>query len=390
MPGMVQDDRRPHNELPVKISLTNEAVARFRANKKRLQHLRMADDTDSYGFCGTRFEPELLDRLIGSRILSGIETTGTDLFSKRHEILDLTGAVVRTILYDKFSRAFQALVYGSAAVKHWNRHNPHSVIDENTRIGEKQASGFLARHSREFQRLSLAILRPVLRALETDLRLGTDDRNEKIQLSRTFLRRVNPAVWYVVIALCTGTAEDEVLSGARSLLRRYLQKSSIVDYIGLIIVELVGYLQNTMLLRHARSHKPDVTFDTLIREPALLDQVRNEVAVGEEQQAISWRLAPSGGSFDKRVRLVISVYSRGEEYAVTKERVNEHKKTTSKESSLKKFLSSTADGTIDSDLGLYYLTDLTRSCNELGVLFDSSVVEVGRDRRSSITLTFHF
>jgi hypothetical protein len=321
--------------------------------------------------------------------VSRAEITGTHLFESRHEILDLNDTIVRTVLSDRFGREFQAAVFESNSIKQWNRRNPHSIIDNNSKISQKAAIAFLKEHLHDLRVLQASILKPVIAEIDSEAGVTPEDQKMRQTLCRALISQVTYKVWYVALAVSGGAADRELLLATQSLLRRYLQKSAVIDYIGLMVVELAGYLQNNLLVRIAQQAKGGVDFETLIRDPVMMQQVR-ALVTGAESQAISWRLAARSGVFEKRVRLVIRVHSRGEEMSETRSRVNERKSADLREDSLKGFLRATSDGTIDSDLGLYYLSYLTQCCSELGILFESTVTRSPSSEKASINLTFHF
>src|SRR5574344_1385100 len=125
-------------ELPLKIILTEDGASNFISHKKKLLRFRLADNVDEYGISLNRFSPQSVQNMILLDYISKIEISMTEFVSSRQEVMDLSKVVVYSILYKQFDREIYAAIIQCDCVRKHNRANPAHLIDEKTKISEKQ------------------------------------------------------------------------------------------------------------------------------------------------------------------------------------------------------------------------------------------------------------
>ena len=135
---MSSGDKKFIIELPLKVILTEDGASNFISNNKKLLRFKLADNVDEYGISLNKFSPQSVQSMILLDYISKIEISMSEFVSSRQEVMDLSKVVVYSLLYKQFDReVYNALIQCECVRKH-NRQNPSHLIDEKTRMPEKQ------------------------------------------------------------------------------------------------------------------------------------------------------------------------------------------------------------------------------------------------------------
>lgn len=379
-------------DLPLTVLLTEEGSNFFIRNKRSLARYKTVDNSESFGIALTSTTPASLQRLILANYVSKIEITGTDLLSKRQEILDLSKLITYSFFYERFDSEVYSRLIQSDLVKKWNRSNPGSVIDENTKVDEKKLLSFFNKNKQDFEIIKIGIRDPVLQAIEEHKTLLPEEKEVHILMALRFIDALRPLVWFILNRFREIKEYKLLLDSVSSTLLKYLEKTNIAEYLALMILELVNHETTNNLMRSlkrcdkTKGIKPEaVMYDKELRTTLLEDLKRND-----ENLYIDWKIRSTGSSIGTQNRLQITLYNHLSEYQSLRESINTKKILDIKERSLEDFYKDLHDPVAGTELGLYYLSYLSDACDKVGIRFESSVNQVASKDLTVIALTFVF
>ena len=148
-------------ELPLKVILTEDGASSFIRNKKKLNRFRLADNIDEYGISLNKFSPQSIQSMLLLDYISKIEISMPEFVSSRQEVMDLSKIVVFSLLYKQFDRDIYASIIQCECVRKHNRANPSHLIDEKTKMSEKQLRSILVSKDQIIGQVRKDILDPV-------------------------------------------------------------------------------------------------------------------------------------------------------------------------------------------------------------------------------------
>ena len=232
---MARNEKKPIIKLPVKITLTSEGVEWFIRNNKQIKRLRMADNRLEYGISLDEFSAASLQKMMNIEYISTVEIARTEFADKRREIIDLNKLIVYRILYRSFDRETYKLFLDSPLIKRWNRGHPTKIIDENSVFNRTQLESLFNSCAPDLPMVSEDIQSGLLKELQADPRLSEEEREILGFLSDRYVISMRNIMW-CVLAKSRGEPEYVVLvAKVVSLLRGYLEKSKIAEYLSLMV-----------------------------------------------------------------------------------------------------------------------------------------------------------
>src|SRR5574344_1823178 len=131
-------------DLPLKIILTEDGASNFISHKKKLMRIKLADNIEEYGVSLNKFSPQSIQSMILVDYISKIEISMSEFVSRRQEIMDLSKLIVYSILYKQFDRQIFSALIQCDCIRAHNRANPSQLIDEKTKMTEKQLRSYLS------------------------------------------------------------------------------------------------------------------------------------------------------------------------------------------------------------------------------------------------------
>ena len=145
-------------DLPLKIVLTEEGASHFISRKQKLLRFKLADNVEEYGIGLNHFSPMSIQNMILIGYISKIEISMAEFSSHRPDLMDLSKVIVFSILYKQFDHEiFDKLIQADCVRKH-NRMNPSQLLDERTKIPDKQLRNQLAMKDNVIQQSRQMIL----------------------------------------------------------------------------------------------------------------------------------------------------------------------------------------------------------------------------------------
>lgn len=377
--------------LPLKVILTEEGASHFIQNRIKLLRIKLADNIEEYGISLDSFAPQTVQHMILVDYISKLEISMPEFSSSRQDVMDLTKLVVFSLLYKQFDKEIFATLIDSDCVRKHNRSNPSQIIDERSKITDRQILFHLSTKEDVVDKARKTILDPLWAKIKDDAELTPEERNIFMLMTEKFLNRMSRLNWYIITKFYDQSGFGEILGRIHTLLRDYMEKSKIAEYISLMVMELVLNCENTNLRQEARKmYKGLPDTDMLIYDPDVRKKIVAEMVKNHEMVFLSWKLGGGSSSIGKQGRLQITLYDKDDEFQEVKESIETKKSADLKKRSLIDFYKELPEGSEGTDLGLYYLSYLDEACKKVNVKFESLVNQYSVSNLMVITLIFNF
>ncbi|MBR4789843.1 MAG: hypothetical protein IK024_03015 [Treponema sp.] len=388
---MSASDKKFIIELPLKVILTEDGASNFISHNKKLMRFRLADNVDEYGISLNKFSPQSIQSMILLDYISKIEISMSEFVSSRQEVMDLSKVVVYSLLYKQFDRDVYAALIQCECVRKHNRANPSHLIDEKTKMSERQLRSILQNKETVIQQTRRSILDPIWKAIMTNPDYSDEEKNIYLLMSEKFMNRLGLMNWYIITLFHKADGANEMFIAIRNLLSSYMEKSKVAEYISVMVMELALNNENTNIRKEARNMYQDVEdIDALIFDPEVRAKIVAELQRNHELVFISWKLGGGSASIGKQGKLSITLYNKDDEFQEVKENIDNAKSSNTAKKTLIDFYRELPDGQEGTDLGLYYLSYLDDACKKVNVKFESLVNQFSASELTVITLNFNF
>ena len=388
---MSASDKKFIIELPLKVILTEDGASNFISHNKKLMRFRLADNVDEYGISLNKFSPQSIQSMILLDYISKIEISMSEFVSSRQEVMDLSKVVVYSLLYKQFDRDVYAALIQCECVRKHNRANPSHLIDEKTKMSERQLRSILQNKETIIQQTRRGILDPIWKSIMTNPDYSDEEKNIYLLMSEKFMNRLGLMNWYIITLFHKADGANEMFIAIRNLLSSYMEKSKVAEYISVMVMELALNNENTNIRKEARNMYQDVEdIDALIFDPEVRAKIVAELQRNHELVFISWKLGGGSASIGKQGKLSITLYNKDDEFQEVKENIDNAKSSNTAKKTLIDFYRELPDGQEGTDLGLYYLSYLDDACKKVNVKFESLVNQFSASELTVITLNFNF
>ena len=378
-------------DLPLKVVLTEEGASHFISHKKKLLRFRLADNQEEYGISMDHFSPMSLQNMILVDYVSKLEISMSEFVSKRQEIMDLSKVIVYSILYKQFDREIFAALIQCDCVRRHNRSNPGQLIDEKTKISDKQLRTHLAMKENLIQAARQSILEPVWKSIMSNKDYTPEEKNIYLLMTEKFLNRLSLMNWYIITKFYKADGFIQIMSVIRQSLASYMDKSKVAEYISVMVMELALNCENTNMRKEARILYQGIeNSDSLIYDPDIRSKIVQELVRKHEVVFLSWKIGGGSTSIGKQGSLNITLYNKDDEFQEVKENIENKMVADLNKKSLIDFYRQMPEGEEGTDLGLYYLSYLDDACKKVNVKFESLVNQFTASDLTVISLKFNF
>lgn len=328
----------------------------------------------------TTFSAKMLQRMIAAGYISNIDITRTNFNSIREQIIDLSNLVAYAILRTGYTVRMGEALKRDPRVTKWCRENPRSPIivsfgdsDSEQDDGvEKMINIILSRHYDKLEDLNA-------------------NKKEVLELKlRTLLGCINP---HLIEYISDGDYRESRLERVTEELGKevfdYLQKSVVVDYLSLFIMELASMSETDLIYKAVKTYlRGKINMEHFMRNQRDREKILKTLETYNDTASMNWRILGRNISVaDSRTYQFFITNYVSEEGLSVDEVFN---KTTP---------STEHNGLVDycefgdrneNRLGLFYLNSLKEECQKHGILF-SSHAKYNQDTSASlITLTVRF
>lgn len=384
-------EKKFYLDLPLKVVLTEEGASHFISHKKKLLRFRLADNQEEYGISMEHFSPMSVQNMITVDYISKIEISMAEFVSHRQEIMDLSKVIVYSILYKQFDREIFSSLVKCDCVRQHNRANPGQIIDERTKMPDKQLRNTLAVKDSVIQASRQTILEPVWKSIMANKDYTPEEKNVYLLMTEKFLNRLSLMNWYIITKFYKTDGFSQIMSAIRQLLSSYMEKSKVAEYISVMVMELALNSENTNMRKEAKLLYHGIeNSDTLIYDPDVRSKIVKEMIRKHELVFLSWKLGGGSTSIGKQGSLNITLYNRDDEFQETKENLENKMSADLNKKSLIDFYRQMPEGGEGTDLGLYYFSYLEDACKKVNVKFESLVNQFSSNDLTVISLKFNF
>jgi hypothetical protein len=388
---MKSSDKKFIIELPLKVILTEDGASNFISHKKKLLRFRLADNVDEYGISLNKFSPQSVQSMILLDYISKIEISMSEFVSSRQDVMDLSKLIVYSLLYKQFDRDVYAGLIQCECVRSHNRKNPAHLIDERTKMSERQLRSIMQNKEYIIQSTRKLILDPIWKSILMNKDYTPEEKNIFILMSEKFLNRLGLMNWYIITLFHKNEGVTEMYVVIRKLLDSYMEKSKVAEYISVMVMELALNNENTNIRKEAKNMYSGITdIDSLIFDPEIRAKIVKELQRKHELVFLSWKLGGGSSSIGKQGKLSITLYNKDDEFQEVKENIEAAKSSNTNKKSLIDFYREIPEGQEGTDLGLYYLSYLDDACKKVNVKFDSLVNQFSASDLTVINLNFNF
>lgn len=388
---MVNRNRKPVINLPVKITLTNEGISWFISHKRKLSKFRTVDDLLEYGVSLDGFYPASLQKMVSIDYLSKIEISCIEFSSKRKELMDLSKLLVYGILYKKFDYEIFRQFIKSPLIKKWNRINPSRVIDENSNFNELFLKNMITSNAGLISEVYKEILDPIILNIKKDLSLSPEEQHIQICVSERYLDSIRSIVWWILSKSRKLGEYSMIIPVIREKLAEFLEKAKIAEYLALMVMELAINAENTRFQEIAREiYHRQVDVERLIVNKEIREALCRRMEKRRDQLYLIWKISSRGASIGTENRLKVVLFNREYDYEKLKEEVEDKKRLDLKDKNLFDFYQEIPEQRRNTELGLFYLSYLNEACEKQNVRFDSNVSQLPQRDLTVTTLSLKF
>jgi hypothetical protein len=388
---MAKSTKRPIIELPVIITLTSDGVDWLRRNNRQPRRVRTADSRLEYGIALRNFSATSLQKMINIDYISAVEIARTEYSEKRREIIDLTKLIVYRILYRSFEEETYTLLMQSSMIRRWNRTHPTRIIDETSIFNYSQMESIFASCSGELPSVSEDIQSAVIREIDTDPKLGMEEKEIHRLLCGQFVSSMRNITWCVLARSRSQQEYPAMVHRVGALLRGYISRAKIAEYLALMVTELLTYTESLRSLGVARRLSPRSKLGPeMLRSPKLREAIAEHLRKEADYLYLTYRVMSKAASIGTGNRLRIVLFNRAEEYRKVKAQIEDKLALDIKKKSLLEFYRTMPEGEVGVELGLYYLSFLQAECARCDVHLESYVSEVPARDLMVISLQLQF
>jgi hypothetical protein len=381
--------RNPKLDLPIKIIFTQKGINFFIKNNKKLNKFVMADNTIQYGVSFSEVTPPTVQHMMLVGYIERIEINRVEFTSRRSDLVDLTKILVYGNFYRQFDEEVSQIILSSSLVKNWNRNNPSSIIDEKSTINENYLSTILQDGDIKKQILK-EIASSIALNIKRDDKLLNEEKRIKLFLIEKFVDGIRPVCWFVLHRFRNEKTYEDVIKQLSEILDLYLDRSSIAEYLSLVIMELLTAGENSNL----KSYVDDVYNGTisqhkLMTDPDTRNKLFGEMEKRKEFLSLAWTIGnPNSTSIGTSNRLKILIYSKGMVFNNMKGMVDEGNASQQKGTNISDFFDEA--GSMNTELGMNYINYLNEACKKVSIRFKPFVYQIRDNSNSVICLDFHF
>ena len=388
---MAKRDKKPIIELPVKVIFTHEGVDWLIRNNKRPRRLHTADRHIGYGVSLDNFSAASLQKMFNIDYVAAVEIARTDFAEKGEEVVDLTKLIVYRILHRAFELETYRMFLASPLIQRWNRAHPSRMIQESTTFKNGHLQGLLNSCAAELPLVSKDIESLPLKEIESDPALGPEEKEVLRFLSDRYVESMRD-VMRCVLARSRGQREyHRLVFQIRALLRNYLDRAKIPEYVALIIMELITYAETVHSMEIARRLFPKTRLtDEMLRGSKVRDAISRNRHEQKDYLYLSYQIINQARSLGTENNLRIVLFNNAREYRKMKEQIETKLGLDLQEKSLHDLYRRLPKKDADAELGLYYLSFLESECARCGVHLDSHVNESLTTHLTVISLNLKF
>jgi hypothetical protein len=392
---MADEKRKKILELPMKIIFNEEGINFFLKSNKKLSKFKLADEAEHYGIFFDTFSPASVQKMMLINYISYMEISRPEFMSKRQDVMDLSKLVTYGSLYRRFDEIVFSKVLDSEVIRKWNRSNQSSIIDRKTTINDVFLAQSLEKNKTTVAGIRQEILRNFVAKVSGDSALQPEEKNLQLFLAEKYLATLRPFTWFILVKFRDQAELVQLLSDIEVILKDFMVKSKIAEYLSLMTMELAIMAENSHIQSFAKNrYKGTLDPVAVMYDPEMRKMIVEEMRVRSQNIFLSWKVGgESSKGLNSRERLQVRIFNKegGSGFEDFKKSIDDSKSQNVKQKSLMDFYKEGADdAAANTDLGLYYLSYLFEECQKVGVHFESLVNQTRENNLTVITLNLLF
>jgi len=390
---MAEEKRKKILELPMKIIFNEEGINFFIKSNKKLSKFKLADEVEQYGIFFDSFSPASVQKMMLINYIAYMEISRPEFMSKRQDVMDLSKLITYGTLYRRFDEIVFAKVLDSEAVRKWNRANPSSIIDRKTSINDTYLQQALEKNKPVVAGVKQEILKSIVATVQANGELLPEEKNVQLFLAEKFLTTLRPFTWFILVKFKDSDDLLLVMNDIETVLKEYMVKSKIAEYVSLMTMELAIMAENANIQSFAKNrYKGTLDPMAVMYDPEMRKMIVEEMRVRSQNVFLSWKVGgETSRGVNSRERLQVKIFNKETGFQDLKKSVDDTKNLNIKQKSLMDFYKEgTEENAGNTDLGLYYLSYLSEECQKVGIHFESLVNQIRESNLTVITLNLLF
>jgi hypothetical protein len=377
--------------VPLKIAFTDVAVRYFLTNNKKLGKIRMAENVEEPGLKVEGISLSNLKAMLKLGYISRMEISHPDLLSMRSEIIEITKFLCQSLLFFRFDKELLDYVLKTSAVKQWNRANPTHQINGASTLKLPPMGNEPQKIEQEFRLIKNFILEPLFKQIDHSRNIEKEDKAERKDLCLKYVENVHHNTWSLIAFAYSKNREKEFLLSISEMLDNFIKKSPISEYLSLMLVELIAYIENLNMLQFiAARYEKNITVGQLLKNPALRLRLIGEMEKEEEQTYLIWGVGYNPNTPAAKHKLNVSIFNKGFGYSKVFDEVARKTAGNIEEANLHDFLQGSQSDQFNTELGLNYLSYLKDACKDLGIYFVSSIHKLAKQDLALVNCHLQF
>ena len=414
---MVKTKRNKVISVPIRLLLTERGVDHFLKSNQPLSRFRLSNAQQEYGVELRDFTPATVQKMMRLDFVGKIELAVTDIAENRAGLIDFTKLVIYGMLYRQFdTEIFEALME-SDLVRTWNRHNAKNPIDFQTNVNTAYLQRTLQRNPDGVAAMKRDVLEEVFRNITRSTTLITEEKRLHSLIAERFLDTLGPLTQFLLVAHRGSPSYHDMTALMQHRLTSYLQKTSVAEYLALMLLEVLTSLKHGGSLVRGRSpdngrRNGDDAYGprragVTTADPdgaragsgvsgehgapgASPSDAEVDAECGAEAIGLLWKIRRHSRTPGDRGRLHLVISNRHNRFEEVKHAVNDRANHAVNRKSLNDFYLQDPEAADSNSLGLYYLSFLHEACRKVGIHFESFVHNVPEEDRTMVNLVLHF
>ena len=358
--------------LPLKLALTAAAAEYFRARQHTLGRVQTAGGGESYGLQMESVSLPRLKAMLRRGFVSRVEVAHPDLMAYRSPLMELSKTLCTHVLLKRFTREVVAQTLGSEPVRQWKREHPSSPLDSASLFGSAGDSPSVWEQDARMIRNSL--LEPLFKQIDHARDLEREEKEERREFCNACFEDVSPSLWTLVARIHAQWRNSAFLNTIGGMLDACLRRTAIAEYLSLMLVEVVAYLQNLNMGQYVISrYHQQISRSSLMRNEALRGRILGEMVKDAAKTTVTWAVDAEARPANQRSTLTITLFNRDIIPGRMQDEFRERSGASLVAQSLSEFMRDPASEHVDIGLGLSYLSHLREVCAEHGASFTSNI-----------------
>ncbi len=373
------------------MTFTDEGISFFRNHNKKLNKKKLSNNTLAYGMSLEEFSAPSIQSMIMADYVSSIEISRTAFTQKRSEIMDISKLIFYAVLYRRFTKTVTKIFAASVFVAKWNRTNPKRILDEETITTNNYIGNTPVLNKEIIDGIKYDIINETMVSLPGISDLTEDENLITRQTGKKFLDNLNDFLWYILTVSQGSDDYSRLYENVISVLKQYLDKSKIAEYLSLMIMEFTINAEISQLKKlSSRLYKDKIDFGRIIHNETIRKELIKFLESRNEFLTLSWKIKGTSTSIGTDNKLQVMIYNKETEYKNLKDTIANHKTADIEKKSLIDFYQEESEDEFNSDLGMYYLSYMQEACREQQIYFDSHMDQIVDSDLNIITLSLVF